>query len=118
MRYKYSRSNKYNNQKYLVNGIKFDSKLEAKRYLQLKELEKNGTIKDLKRQVPFIIQDEYKRKDGKKIRPITYKADFTYINDLNNLVVEDTKGYRTDVYKLKKKLVEKKYNIIIQEITS
>lgn len=119
MRYKYSRKNKYNNQKYLVNDIKFDSKKEAIRYLYLKSLEDEGKISDLKRQVPFIIQDSYIRTDGKLIRPIKYIADFTYTKVTNGKVenvVEDVKGVKTDVYKLKKKLVEKKYDIIINEV--
>lgn len=53
--------------------------------------------------------------NGKKIREISYYADFVY-EDKDGLHVIDTKGYRTDVYKLKKKLFIKKYGVDIEEI--
>ena len=99
--------NKYRNQKIVVDGIMFDSKKEAKRYQFLKALERAGEIKNLKTQVPFELQPAF-RYDGKGIRAIKYIADFTYYARNKDgrfiLVVEDTKGYRTKEYELKKKL--------------
>lgn len=109
--------NKYGNRKIIVDGIKFDSKLEANRYQELKILKKIGEIKDLDRQVKFELQPSYK-KNGKTIRAIYYIADFVYY-DLNKKkkIVEDTKGFKTEVYKLKKKLFEFKYpELEIKEI--
>ena len=69
--------NKYKNKKIVIDGIKFDSRLEANRYCQLKILERAREIKDLRRQVEFVIQPSYK-KNNKTIRAIKYIADFVY----------------------------------------
>ena len=99
-----------NAKKTTVNGIKFDSKLEADKYIHLKTLEKVGKISDLKIQVPFEILIGQERKNNdviyslgkrKKIAPIKYIADFTYIRN-GQKVVMDSKGRTTDVYKLKR----------------
>lgn len=112
--YKYSvkTTSKYRNQKIVIEGIKFDSKKEGNRYLELKLLLKAKKISNLRLQVPYILID--KSKYGGKI---TYKADFVYYdNDIKKEVVEDVKGYKTDVYKLKKRLLAERYNIEIQEL--
>jgi hypothetical protein len=108
---------KYHNKKIVIDGIKFDSLKEAKRYQQLKILEKANEITELRLQVKFELQPSFK-KDGKTIRKIEYIADFTYYdNKLGKYIIEDTKGYRTDVYKLKKKLFEYKYpHLTIKEL--
>lgn len=108
---------KYYNKKVEIDGIKFDSKKESKRYSELKILEKANEISELRTQVKFELQPSFK-KNGKTIRKIEYIADFTYYdNKLNKYIVEDTKGYRTDVYKLKKKLFEYKYpHLSIKEL--
>lgn len=92
-----------------IDGIKFASKKEATRYRQLKLMEQAKAIQDLKRQVAFPLI-----KKSKYGREIKYIADFTYY-DNGKLVVEDTKGYRTDVYKLKKRLMAELYGIEIKE---
>ena len=69
--------NKYFNKKTVVDGIQFDSKLEANRYCELKLLEKSGEIKDLKLQPKFLLQESFK-KNGKTYRKVEYIADFTY----------------------------------------
>lgn len=102
--------NKYHNTKVIYNGIKFDSKKEAERYKELKLLEKVGVISDLELQSKFLLQPGYVNAKGEKIRPIYYVADFYYYdNELKKYVVEDTKGVKTDVYKLKKKMFEYQY---------
>lgn len=92
----------------------FDSKREEDRFRDLCFLEKAGKIHDLKRQVKFeLIPAQYD--DGRCIeRGVAYYADFTYMEG-NRLVVEDCKGYRTDVYKLKKKLMYWVHHIRIRE---
>lgn len=101
--------NKYRNKKILIDGIEFDSRLESNRYCQLKMLERTNEIKDLRRQVEYVIQESYK-KNNKTIRPIKYIADFVYYDlKRNKTIIEDTKGYRNEVYKIKKKIFEYKY---------
>lgn len=100
---------KYKNKKIEVDGIKFDSKREAARYEQLKMLEKAKLIKELELQKVFELQPSF-RKNGKTYRKITYKADFYYYdNHLKKYVVEDTKGFKTETYKIKKKMFEYVY---------
>lgn len=108
---------KYNNKKTLVDGIKFDSKREADRYIYLKDKQKTGSIKDLELQPSFVLQEGFK-KNGTTYRAITYKADFKYFDiDRNKVIVEDSKGMKTDVYKLKKKLFEQRYeDLEIEEV--
>lgn len=108
---------KYHNKKIVIDGIKFDSIKESNRYKDLKLLEKANLITNLELQKVFELQPKY-IKDNKHIRAITYIADFYYYdNELNKYVVEDVKGYRTDVYKLKKKIFEYQYpNLTIKEL--
>lgn len=100
---------KYRNKKTSVDGIRFDSKREANRYMELKLLERAGAIKDLRRQVSYVLIN--KSRYG---RAIKYVADFVYYED-GKLVVEDVKGVRTPVYKLKKRLMAEVYGIEIKE---
>ena len=110
-------NNKYHNKKVIYNGIKFDSKKEMQRYKDLELLESTDYICNLELQKKFLLQEGYTNAEGKKIRPIYYIADFFYYDCINNKwVVEDTKGVRTEVYKLKKKLFEYKYNLTINEL--
>lgn len=105
---------KYKNKKVMINNILFDSKKEANYYTYLKMLENAGKIRNLELQKKFILQGSF-RLNSKTIRAITYIADFVY-EDENGVHVVDTKGYRTEVYKIKKKLFMKKYGIEIEEI--
>lgn len=108
---------KYQSRKTIVDGIAFDSKKEAKVYQELKLLERAGRIKDLSLQHRFELQPTFK-KNGETIKSITYIADFVYFDfDLMKIVVMDVKGYKTDVYNLKKKLFEYKFpDLTIQEV--
>lgn len=106
---------KYRAKKTKIDGIKFDSKKEAKRYIALRELEKQGNIGKLILQPRFLLQEGF-RKNGKAYRKIEYVADFMYEQD-GKLIIEDVKGMKTDVYKLKQKLFEKRYqDLTIKEI--
>ena len=93
------RRNKYGSKKTVIDGITFDSKKEAARWLELKALEASGAITKLERQLsfPFVL-------NGKKI--CTYRCDFAYFDQKTKArVYEDVKGYRTDIYRLKKKML-------------
>ena len=98
--------NKYYNKKTEVNGILFDSKLEANRYKELILLQKAGLIKDLILQPSYELIPSFK-KNNKTYRKTSYNADFSYF-DINQgkIIIEDTKGFKTDIYMLKKKLFD------------
>lgn len=103
---------KYHNTKTVADGIKFDSKLEAERYAQLKILERAGVIRALELQPSFDLLPSF-RKNGKTWRKTVYKADFRYILcEDDRIIIEDVKGSTaviTDVFRLKQKLFEYKY---------
>ena len=99
---------KYLSKQTIIDGIKFDSKKEGLHYLELKRKQELGKIFDLELQPSFILQEKFKR-DGKTYRPITYIADFKYVED-GKVIVEDVKGFKTKEYMLKKKLLLYKYN--------
>lgn len=119
---------KYGNKKIVYNGETFDSKKEYNRWLELKLLERSGKITDLKRQVkyvlipaqrePDIIGKRGGRKPGKLIEnECAYIADFVYWdNELDKQVVEDTKGFRTKDYIIKRKLMLHTHGIRIVEV--
>ena len=109
---------KYRNRKLVMNGEHFDSMKEAARYQELKLLERAGEIRELKRQVPFVVIPAQRDEKGKVIeREVKYIADFTYI-EKGKLVrtVEDVKGMRTEVYKIKRKLMLYRNGIRIKEV--
>lgn len=126
--------NKYKAKKVYVDGIEFDSKKEAKRYSELKLMEKTGMIHDLRIQQVFeLIPSQYEyistggyyKKGKNKGKPKTkkicvekvcaYKADFMY-ECKGETVVEDTKGFRTKDYIIKRKLMLYIHGIKIREI--
>lgn len=109
-----SRRGKYNANGQKIDGHWFASAAEAKRYVQLKDMQQDDLIEDLVLQPSYPIVHH-----GKPIT--TYRADFRYVvlNELKRaevVVVEDVKGMVTDVYLIKKKLVEAQYNLKINEI--
>lgn len=104
---KLQKQNKYKNKHVEYHGIKFDSKKEGTYYLKLKAMEELGIIKDLKLQVKFELQPSFKF-NGKTIRAINYIADFTYYDENNKYHIVGTKGVRTEVYKIKKKMMQYK----------
>jgi hypothetical protein len=101
---------KYNNKKTTVEGIIFDSKKEANRYLELKLLEKAGQIKDLELQPKFELLPTVRR-NGKTYRKCTYIADFKYFDiKESKYIVEDVKGFKTKEFRLKEKMFVAKYD--------
>ena len=111
----YSRIPKYHNKKTVVDNITFDSKHEAERYKELKMLQLAGEISELRLQVPYELIPLMKL-NGETFRATKYVADFVYKDRSGNEVVEDAKGMKTDVYKLKKKLMAYVHHIIIKEV--
>lgn len=119
MAWNYQRKSKYSNKKAFVNGIKFDSNKEAKRFQELSLLERAGVIQNLERQVKFVlIPSQYGIVNGKKKcieRDCKYIADFAYYQN-GEYIVEDTKGIRTTDYIIKRKLMLYVHNVRIREI--
>lgn len=106
---------KYHARKTTVDGLTFDSKREARRWVELRTLEAAGAIRDLRRQVRMELVPAFEA-DGKRYRAITYTPDFVYFDvDAGRVVYEDCKGYRTDVYRLKAKLFAYKFGVSILE---
>ena len=113
------RYSKYRNRKVEIDGIVFDSVKEGRRYQELKLLEKAGYVKDIKLQVPFVLLPSQKNNEGKVAeRKVSYVADFVYDEQRDGewrSVVEDVKGVRTEVYRLKRKLMLFIHGIEVQE---
>ena len=100
--------NKYGAKKTLVGDQRFDSQAEAKRYTELKLLERANEIKGLNKQVPFTL------KVGTKVIG-KYLADFVYKRG-DKVVVEDVKGFKTPLYRWKAKHFEAQFGYAITEI--
>lgn len=99
--------NKYGNIKVVIDGIRFDSQLEARRYCELKILQKAGKIRDLKLQPSYELIPAFENRSGVKHRRTLYRADFEYFDiEKGRTIIEDTKGFKTKEYILKKKLFE------------
>ena len=101
-------------------GVEHDSRKEALRWEYLKRMEGLGTIKDLRRQVKYILIPSQKEVvDGKAKtieQAVAYVADFVYTDWNGKVVVEDVKGYRTREYTIKRKLMLYIHKIKITEV--
>lgn len=130
----FNKQNKYGNKKVEYDGITFDSKKEAIRWAELKLLERSGHISDLHRQEKFVLipsqyerveTGEYYKTGASKGLPktkevcvekaVVYVADFVYTEN-GKMVVEDTKGFKTKEYVIKRKLMLKNFGIKIREV--
>ena len=134
---------KYRSKKVTINGITYDSKKEARRHIMLLDMERKGEIQDLERQVKFVLIPAQREPDtigprggvkkGKMIeREVSYVADFVYMIPTHgqevdenghvcfwdgwDCVVEDTKGFRTKDYVIKRKLMLWVHGIRVIEI--
>lgn len=96
---------KYKNTITYSDGIRFHSKKEMNHYLNLKLLQKAGTLSFFLRQVPFHLPGNIK-----------YICDFICFWTDGTITFEDVKGFKTNTYKLKKKLVESTYPVTITEV--
>lgn len=120
------RVSKYRAVPTVVDGVRFASKREAARYQELKLLERAGKIEDLELQPEFAIhvpimtgtvKGAVKSVPVRSVPVAVYRADFAYVDWYSGgRVVEDVKGVRTPVYRLKKKLVEAQYGVRIHEV--
>lgn len=122
---------KYGNQKTVVNGIEFDSQKEARRYQELRLLDRCGKISNLRLQVKYVLiptqrapsfevykrgPNKGRRKPGEVLeKECAYIADFVYTKG-DETVVEDAKGVRTKEYIIKRKLMLERYGIRIKEV--
>jgi hypothetical protein len=94
----------------------YDSRKEHRRANELRLMQRAGLISDLREQVSYELIPAQRGADGKVIeRACSYVADFVYTDRDGNTVVEDTKGVRTDVYVIKRKLMLQVYGIRITE---
>lgn len=109
---------KYGNRKVNVGGETFDSQHEHQQWVILKLMERAGKIKDLRRQVKFVLIPAQRDASGKLLeKECSYYADFVYHDfALGKEVVADAKGAKTDVYKIKKKLMLYVHGISIVEV--
>lgn len=123
---------KYHNEPTVVNGIRFDSRKEARRYDELMVMLRAGEIRNLRLQAQYTLQESFITPEGTRIRAIKYVADFAYDKrnkpnrnqpDLNEPVcwthvVEDVKSRatKTPQYEMKKKLMYEKFRIEIREV--
>ena len=128
------------------NVLRFDSQKEARRYDELILLEQAGEIRNLRMQVDFTLQEAYTDTEGRRVRAIRYKADFTYERRVVRtvqkevpegppykpqytrtasvtetewvLVVEDAKSRptKTKTYIIKRKLMKERLGIDVQEV--
>ena len=117
---------KYGSKKVRVDGIVFDSKKEAARYCELKLLQRAGKIKGLELQKTFELIPAQREPDtigkrggvkkGKVIeQSVKYVADFVYTEN-GKTIVEDTKGFKTKDYIIKRKMLLYFYGIRIKEV--
>ena len=102
---------KYNNTKIRVDGRLFDSKAEAARWQELSLLERAGEIAELERQVEYELIPKQKGE-----RAVKYIADFRYKDHEGKTVVEDTKGVKTPVWIIKRKLMLRVHGIRVREV--
>jgi hypothetical protein len=118
---------KYGARKARYNGAVYDSRKEARRAAELALLERAGKITDLQTQVKFVLIPSQREPDtvgvrggikkGKVIeKECAYYADFVYTDDKGRRIVEDTKGFRTTEYIIKRKLMLYVHGIKIREI--
>ena len=113
--------NKYSAKKCVVDGITFDSTKEARRYRELKILQKAGEISDLNLQVKFELLPSQHDSHGRVLeRSVSYIADFTYIDKNGEWIVEDAKGYKEgsayQLFVIKRKLMLYFHGIQIVEV--
>jgi hypothetical protein len=121
----YQKKSKFHNEPVTVDGIRYDSRNEARRHAFLKLMEKAGEISNLRyhvkytlfpkgtveiRRLPDGTEMELKRYD----REHWYEADFVYVTKDGKEVVEDFKGFETDTFKEKRDILKKLYGIEIK----
>lgn len=112
---RYSQKSKYGSRKITADGVTYDSAKEYRRFKELSLLERAGAIQNLQRQVEFELIPSQRINGKVAERPCKYVADFVYQQD-GKRVVEDTKGFRTKDYIIKRKLMLWVHGIQIREV--
>lgn len=124
---RYLKRAKYRNSKVTIGDDTYDSMKEYRRYLDLLALEKTGEIKELQRQVKYVLIPAQREPDtiGKRggihkgrllEKEVAYFADFVYTDSNGETIVEDTKGIRTKDYIIKRKMMLYFHKIRIHEV--
>ena len=111
---KKQKQSKYHAEKTIIDGERFDSKREAERWQELRLMEKAGEISNLRRQVKYELIPAFKKPGERTERSVSYIADFVYTEN-GETIVEDSKGFKTDAYRIKRKLMIERYGIWIRE---
>ncbi len=110
------KTEKYHREKAALDGIMFDSTKERDYYAELKMLQKAGEVVNIELQPKFELQPGFER-NGKKERAIIYRADFKVSYADGHIEIVDTKGFKTDVYGIKRKMLLYRYpNITFKEV--
>ncbi len=106
---------KYGARKTVIDGRTFDSSGEARRYADLRLLERAGQIRDLQCQPKYVLAPA-SRRNGKAIRAVTYTADFAYLEGAHS-VVEDFKGHETEGFKIRERLFLAAFPTLLFRVT-
>lgn len=123
----YNKESKYHNKPVMVDGIKYDGKLEARRHAFLKLMERAGEISNLRYHVKYTLfpkgtVDVRRLPNGTEIelkryeREHWYEADFVYVNKKGEEIVEDFKGFETETFKEKRYMMKSLYNIDVKVV--
>lgn len=104
------RKSKFGNTRVMVDGIWFDSQKEANRYSELRLMQRAGIVKEIELQPRFLLQDGYHcGQTNRWIRKMEYVADFRITYADGRVVVEDVKGFKTAIYRMKAKMFRAKF---------
>jgi hypothetical protein len=108
---------KYRSTPTTIDGQNYRSKREAGRHQALLLLQRAGKIAGLVREVPFVLAPKVKIEGEDRARPaLRYVADFVYSTAEGVTVVEDAKGFRTPVYRVKKHLMKTVHGVDVLEV--
>lgn len=100
-----ARDQKYNNRPVVIDGYRFPSKFEGSRFLLLKTKLDSGLIHTLKVHPRYLLHAKFVDSFGQSHKPIFYEADFEYHDkSLKKTIIEDCKGFETEVFRIKRKL--------------
>ncbi len=103
---------KYGNKRVVMAGEKFDSQREANRWLILRSAQTRGEIRDLERQVTYVLAPPVKlHGEGRQKPALRYVADFRYVDENGKTVVEDAKGHETKEFRVKRHLMKSVHGI-------
>lgn len=105
---------KYRNRRTVIGDQRYRSQREAARHQELLLLQRAGHVCDIRREVAFVLAPRVRFTGQRQTPPLRYVADFTYTEN-GRQVVEDAKGVRTQVYKIKRHLMLAVHGIEVRE---